>query len=643
MGVVRIGIVGVGSRGLTVLERIVAHERQHQSGELEVFLFDPDPPGAGCHDPRQSSVHLVNTVAGQLTQFCDASVVGAGPVMSGPTFFQWLQEQARMGLEPSLSGAEISPDAYYPRGLFGRYLMWAFRYVRALAPPHLHIHFKPTEVEHARREPKGHWALKAGHEEVHVDHLFLTTGHTKPMSSRARLPVAAAAGPRGTLVVDDPYPMAAKLAGVSAGMTVAVEGMGLTAFDVVADLTVGRGGRFVTDPDSRRKAYVRSGHEPRLLLFSRSGLPLSARAVNQKGVSGQYRAHFLQLAKVREWAAQRKLDFVEDVLPLLAADMEYAWCDAYLREHQGEAAALRFGEQFAAAADAHQRRELVARHIPLEDRFSWGALAQPVPAHALGGREAYERWFIEHLRHDVNEARKGNRGSALKAACDVLRDLRDNLRAAIEFGGLTEASHRWVLAEFLPVMNRLAVGPPESRISEMLALIEAGVLEAGYGPGAACEASAPDRRRRIRARHWEAASPPVDVLVKARISMHSPAEDASPLLQGLLADGHVRLFHNEGFHPGGIDIDRQHHWIARDGSVIENAWALGIPTEGSKFCTFVIPRPGVNSTALVDAGRAVGRMLSMVRGGQAASPCGPPEALPSEEEAFATASLFGAL
>jgi uncharacterized NAD(P)/FAD-binding protein YdhS len=59
--VVRIAIVGVGSRGLTVLERIVAHERQQRSGEMEVFLFDPDPPGAGCHDPCQSSVHLVNT------------------------------------------------------------------------------------------------------------------------------------------------------------------------------------------------------------------------------------------------------------------------------------------------------------------------------------------------------------------------------------------------------------------------------------------------------------------------------------------------------------------------------------------------------------------------------------------------------
>ena len=41
--------------------------------------------------------------------------------------------------------------------------------------------------------------------------------------------------------------------------------------------------------------------------------------------------------------------------------------------------------------------------------------------------------------------------------------------------------------------------------------------------------------------------------------------------------------------------------------------------------------------------RAVGRMLSMICDGQAAPASGPPEALPSEEQAFATASSFGAL
>jgi hypothetical protein len=146
---------------------------------------------------------------------------------------------------------------------------------------------------------------------------------------------------------------------------------------------------------------------------------------------------------------------------------------------------------------------------------------------------------------------------------------------------------------------------------------------------------------RVVAPKWQTQSEPVDVLVRARISMHSPAEDASPLLRGLLDDGHARLFHNGGFHPGGIEIDRNFNWINASGMPVENAWALGIPTEGIKFCTFVIPRPGVNSTALVDAGRAVGRLLDSIGSNEFGRTT--PGFLPTEEEASAYASLYGGL
>ena len=642
----RIGIIGVGPRGLTVLERIVAHERQRKSADLEILLFDPKPPGAGCHDPEQSDIHLVNTVAGQLTQFSDASVVDAGPVMNGPSFYQWLQQQTQMGVIRPPIEARVSPDAYYPRGMFGRYLHWAFRYITALAPSHVRIIFKQVSVDRAHRDDEHGWILETPDAKVRVDYLFLTTGHTKPAMRSRRPELQSLSFPRGreTQIVDDPYPIQRQLAAVTSGMTVAVEGMGLTAFDVLAELTVGRGGQFMTDVTTGEMHYAASGDEPRIALFSRSGIPLSARAINQKGISGQYKARFLHTAGLRELRTVRKLDFVEDVLPLLVADMEYAYYDAYLRGREGPASAVAFCKQFAATHDAEQRKALVAQHIPPEDRFSWDQLAAPVPAHALSGREAFDHWLRDYLQLDVREARKGNVDGPLKAACDVMRDLRDNLRAAIEFGGLTESSHQWVLSEFMPIMNRLAVGPPLSRINELLALIKAGVVEADYGPGASCAYSQRGELMRVRATRWEGhSSGEVDVLVRARISMHSPKQDASPLLQGLLDDGHVRLFHNGSFHPGGIDIDRNHNWISDDGRIVENAWALGIPTEGIKFCTFVVPRTGVNSTALVDAGRAVARMLSMIGGRGSSRSLAPPSVLPTEEEASVFASLYGAL
>lgn len=430
----RIGIIGVGPRGLTLLERIVANERAHASGRIEVVLFDPSAPGPGCHDPAQSDIHLVNTVAGQLTVFADASVVDAGPVVNGPSFYQWLNQQSDIGAGNPLGATRASPDSYYPRALFGRYLQWAFRYVCALAPPHVKIIVERAAVKRATRDDDA-WILETDVAKIRVDYLFLTTGHTKPSRRPVDLPEPFG---RATLVVDDPYPVHANLATLGRDMTVAVEGMGLTSFDVIAELTSGRGGRFVTDAAGDLQ-YLRSGQEPRIVVFSRSGIPLSARAVNQKGVSNQYRAKFLLLQAVRDLRAQRKLDFVADVLPLLVADMEYAYCDAYLRERADAPRAAEFCREFL-AGDADARRALVARTLPEQDRFSWQRLAAPVPEHSLASRDAFGRWLKAHLFEDVREARKGNLDSPLKAACDVLRDVRDNLRAAIEFGGLTEAS-----------------------------------------------------------------------------------------------------------------------------------------------------------------------------------------------------------
>ena len=70
--------------------------------------------------------------------------------------------------------------------------------------------------------------------------------------------------------------------------TVAVEGMGLVAVDVVMALTLGRGGSFVENGDRLR--YVRSGDEPALRLFSRSGFPYCAKAVATVDESDEYRA-----------------------------------------------------------------------------------------------------------------------------------------------------------------------------------------------------------------------------------------------------------------------------------------------------------------------------------------------------------------
>ncbi|HEY6514414.1 MAG TPA: FAD/NAD(P)-binding protein [Burkholderiaceae bacterium] len=631
MTTARIAIVGMGPRGLTVLERLVANLRAQKFGSVQIHIFDPNLPGTGCHDPDQAGHLLVNTVAGQITQFSDATVVNAGPPLDGPSFHEWLiAEDLRKG-----TGNPIHPDEYYSRAAFGRYLHWCYHYLVALAPANTHITLVREEVSSLHRVDEA-WVLRTASGAVRTDFVVLTTGHTKAA------PRGAARTSTGTLAIDDPYPIREQLAGVSPGMTVGIEGIGLTSMDVIAELTVGRGGRFHVDASGRR-TYTASGREPHLAVYSRSGLPLTARARNQKGVSTQYRARFLKLDVVRAMRAQCKLDFRKDIVPLLWADMQYAYYEAYVRRKRDSLLSVLLLSQLVAAESAAQRDALVRQYVPEADRFEWQSLYDPVPARALVSGPVFDGWLRQHIEGDLADAASGNVDSPIKAACDVVRDLRDNLRAAIDFAGLTEESHRWLLGEFVPFMNRIAVGPPASRLAELLALVDAGVVDIGFGPGAHCVKSAEGRWKVVSAQ-WPERKAPVDVHVKARVSMHSPADDASALMRGLLSGGHARLFTNGGFHPGGIEIDRNFNVVSGSGAATTNLWALGIPTEGPKFYTFVVPRTGVNSTALVDAGRVVLDLLGKTGYRPAHAAAEEDDAsVPTTEYASAFASMYATL
>lgn len=163
--------------------------------------------------------------------------------------------------------------------------------------------------------------------------------------------------------------------------------------------------------------------------------------------------------------------------------MAHAYYLSYARQYHGAVFAALLDETLV-RLDASSAKALLKRCCPEIPEFSWQSLAAPISIKAQKNREAYQIWLRIFLEQDLVEARRGNVDSPLKAACDVLRDVRDNLRNAIDFGALSSDSHRAFMSDFVPVMNRLAVGPPLERIEEWLALAKAGYLDLGFGPGA---------------------------------------------------------------------------------------------------------------------------------------------------------------
>ncbi|RON09335.1 hypothetical protein BK659_10405 [Pseudomonas brassicacearum] len=614
-----IAIIGMGPRGLNVLERITAYAcDQKTDKKIAVHLIDPGVPGEGIHHSSQPDYLQLNTVASQITLFMDPTVVDAGPLIQGPSLYEWAVGNWKHPLP-------LGPDTYLPRSAFGEYLNWVFKFLIDRLEQHCDVHLHTCTATDIEQTATHSFVIQMAHgKTINADYLFLTTGHSEnhpdalDIDRRAFVATHRFNNANLRYVVTGPLPIHKQLDEIAPDASVAIEGMGLTAIDAITALTVGRGGRFKRDEATGVLNYQPSGAEPSLALFSRSGIPFAARAVNQKGVSGQYQARFLTLERINQWKQTHKpgeLDFHGRIFPLILRDMAHAYYLSHATRLHGSSFAELLDTTLV-HLDTPAAENVLRQCCPQIPRFSWDALANPISRNALASKEHFHQWLTDYLEQDLAEAREGNCESPIKAACDVLRDIRDNLRRVVDFGALSAASHKRFMNEFIPVMNRLAVGPPLQRTEEMLALMRAGYLMVSFGPGARAYMDSASYSFAIKSTSLPDREFRADVLIRARVPKSSPNQDKSPLLYRLLEKGLVRPFTNQGMEVSGIDVDEGLHIVPLSGKPLSNAWALGTICEGAKFYTYIVARPFVNSTALVDAGRSVGELFRQINAPQ---------------------------
>ncbi|MCK7626754.1 FAD/NAD(P)-binding protein [Streptomyces sp. RS10V-4] len=599
-----LAVVGAGPRGTSVLERLCASAAGLAPGtRLTVHVIDPAPPGAGqVWRPDQPGVLLMNTVASQVTLFTDASVACAGPVRPGPSLYEW-------------DGCDVGPDDYPGRALYGRYLEWVFRRTVRTAPEGVAVVVHRARAVRLAEAADGTQALTLdnGHTLAGLGAVVLAQGHlpTRPDAAQRRLAAYAAAHGLHYLPPANPADLTAELAALPPGRPVLLRGLGLNFFDHLALLTAGRGGRFTRGPGGAL-VYRPSGREPRLYAGSRRGVPYHARGDNAKGAHGRHLPLLLTadvIAAFRKRAdAGEPPDFRAEVWPLVAKEVEAVYYEALLaaRGTPDGAARDRFRERFLACAHRgpEEAAALDAFGVAPGDRWDWERLARPYPREPFAGPAAFHGWLLDHLRADLAHARQGNVAGPVKAALDVLRDLRNELRQIVDHGGLTGASRRDHLDRWYTPLNAfLSIGPPRRRIAEMAALIEAGVLEV-LGPRTEIRTGGADGG----APGFTAHSPAVPgsqvtapALIEARLPEPDLRRTGDPLLARLLADGGCRPHTVDGYRTGGLDVSPSpYHVLGADGRPHPRRFAVGVPTEGVHWVTAAGARPGVGSVTLAD-------------------------------------------
>lgn len=609
---VTIGIIGIGPRGLSVIERInEITSSMANDTRIDLHLIDPNEYGQGSHYAAQPDYLLVNTVASQITMFGDHTVTDAGPVNTGLSMHEWAKMSGYREINGNFYcvgsevGNEIDENAYLPRKMLGEYLSWVFDgHMRSMPEQVNVVHHKHKATDIIPLADKLEIALENGHRIV-TDYLFVTTGHGQNVPSTqdfeyTRFVQAEAAKNTQLNYFRNPYPLD-KLTQISRNARVAIQGIGLTTYDVISQLTEGRGGRF--SHRDGELVYLPSGREPHISLYSRQSLPFCSRAENEKGVSGQYSARFLTMQAIDALRARTdnpsgQLDFELDILPLLVTEMCYVYrCTLNAAQFGCEISWL---DESSYTPSKEDRAKILSLFFPLQDK-------------RFASLDEFRQFVLNYLQLDYQQACEGNVSNPVKAATDVIRDVRDNLRHAVDFCGLTPESHAKFLNFYCPIMNRLAVGPPKQRNQELMALIAAGVVSIGAGPSPAVKCDAQHGEFKLVSEFdGKEQETRFDVLVKAKIDSFFPVLDDSILMRNLLNRGLIRPCLNGHQNVGGIDITATHHPIDKNGTPLNNIWALGNLVEGANFYTYVLARPMVNSRLVRDAGKCVLSMFEQL-------------------------------
>lgn len=575
----RIAIIGMGPCGLTLLERLLTLARQ-RSTALAIEIFDPQPPGIGQHSREQPDYLMLNTMAGQLSVF--PALGGNQP--QGPSFLEWCSAQglglSRRGhVRERGQGTPISYGDFVPRKLLGRYLSFSFALAVRNAPSHVSVRHHPQTVMQCRPLDGGlRFELGSSEGSLEVDAVFLALGHTgseraDPTTLEGISDITRIAWTQG--VID----------GLDASHSVAVAGLGLTAMDVVADLTEGRGGCYRRA--GGRLRYQRSGLEPTIWLYSSTGLPFHTRPrwypgeARPSGPTAFLTRPAIDALRTAEHDAQ--LDFESQVLPLLCDEMRAAYyrtCaslqrPAHLNSYvPREGACSEVEHLLVTLLNPSRRHEALARLAEQHGAFdptNWLVTAQWV-----GSAHNYENWFRQWIEADLAQSRLGLGRSPLKAALEVWRQLRDVLRYVVDYGGLRDASASDFYRRYSSLSNRLVGGPQSERYQDLLALLEERVVRILPPPAKGTNLPVVPGR-------------PLDCVVAAQIE-HSGLEGTrSPLLADLLMRGEIRPV--VGLPISGIDTDTLGRPMRKDGSVQRRMWAFGPNVEGTTFYNHYVATP----------------------------------------------------
>jgi uncharacterized NAD(P)/FAD-binding protein YdhS len=587
----RIAIVGAGPRAISVIERIAAKlAGKRMQRPLMIYAIDSVEVGCGrIWRTDQPDWFVMNTRSRNATMFPNAPDEGAWRPGYGPTFDEWWRQ-----IDVNYPG----PTGLAPRGLYGKYLKFVLDVIEVNLPEHVHLkRVEDFVVDIAERGDEYVLKFATGRDALHADRLILCSGYPDRRMAGKSTSIPSS-GTRHLTAFDvlQTFHCGLSLPANLSGRVVGLRGLGLTFYDVLSELTIGRGGKYVYGDGTVK--YVPSGREPELIVGgSRSGFPLPMRGRADRPADLAFVPHFFSKDRVAQIRAAGPACFRSAYLPWISAEVNLVYIEKILRSDLYRQFCGKLDASNVTSDTVMRVMSELARPYGIDRLLDLEALAAPFKGVSFGSQAEFRRTVVAAISDDVARSERGEFADPVKAALDVLRPIRPLIRKAVDLGGLTRASHHEFITKIAPTIAFLSTGPAPARAKQLLALIECGKVEL-LGPSVSFR-SGEDSRVIASSDMVADYSVGIDLLIDAYVPAPNVDEDENPAIRSLADAGMLKNFMGVG----GVEVTaKPFHPVASNGEVKDRIHVLGIPTESARWFLHVgLVEPGVWDEFIDDA------------------------------------------
>lgn len=506
-----IAIIGLGPRGVSTLERLVAHLNavENPPQEFHLHLIDEAQHGSGrIWNTSQTKALCMNTFAHGMTLFSEPGSTVDARVVEGPTIYEWVR--LHLGHDEEVSAEkrayvdkhplddalwerfsteeleQMRPESYPLRALYGYYLVWFYNSVLQDIPEWATVHsHNARAVSIEDHSDFDVIALNNG-ESVQASATIAVTGWQKQGLAEQEKWIAQTLEDHPDLNwIRANNPIDQDVSSIKDNEKVLSRGLGMGFFDILILTTEERGGQFMEDSSAAGGLrYIATGKEPTYFASSRRGYPFMPQA-DDGGLPPAAEIPRLKkvVAELSDREGRRSIDYDVEVWPAVLRDAYHAYVKTLARV-EPEALKADLDTVVQAIDDAEVDASVVFNGVSAMDdvisqyttkRFSLLRWMHLLPAN-FDSSEELTAYLMQRLEEDLKDAEAGQ-DSPVRAALWSLGFSRKPTQVLGAEGRYTVESRHHMFDKAIALAQLACSGPPIFRTRQLMALVDAGVVK----------------------------------------------------------------------------------------------------------------------------------------------------------------------